>query len=266
MKGEDVIPYEYTIITRSGRNIEGLLTTKLISYGGESAILGIITDITKRKEAEDQIRASLHEKEVLLKEIHHRVKNNLQIISSMLNLQAMQIMDDDLKAVFKESMGRVQSMAIVHEKMYHSKDLSKIGFADYISDLTKELFSSYGVDPSHIRSSVNIDDVKLGVDVAIPCGLIVNELISNSLKHAFPNGEKGEISIDLNRDPDNRFKLTVYDNGTGFPENVDFTEMESLGLRLVNTLVEQLKGTIEMERSGGTRFKIEFIAPDTIVR
>jgi PAS domain S-box-containing protein len=266
MKGEDVIPYEYTIITRSGRNIEGLLTTKLISYGGESAILGIITDITKRKEAEDQIRASLNEKEVLLKEIHHRVKNNLQIISSMLNLQAIQIMDDDLKAVFKESMGRVQSMAIVHEKMYHSKDLSKIGFAEYINDLTRELFSSYGVDPSQIISRVNIEDIKLGVDIAIPCGLIVNELISNSLKHAFPNGEKGEISIDLNRDPDDNFKLMVCDNGKGFPENVDFTEMESLGLRLVNTLVEQLKGTIEMERSEGTRFKIEFTMPDKVNR
>jgi two-component sensor histidine kinase len=178
----------------------------------------------------------------------------------------MQIMDDDLKAVFRESQGRVLSMAIVHEKMYHSKDLARIGFAEYIDDLTKELFSSYGVDSSQIKSEVNIADIKLGVDVAIPCGLIVNELISNSLKHAFPNGEIGEISIDLNKDADNRFKLTIFDNGKGFPDDVDFTEMESLGLRLVNTLVEQLKGTIEMERCQGTKFKIEFSAPEKMTR
>jgi PAS domain S-box-containing protein len=221
-------------------------------------------DITERIETEEQIKASLHEKELLLKEIHHRVKNNLQVISSMLSLQSMQIMDDDLKAMFRESQGRVQTMAIVHEKMYQSADLSKIGFADYIRDLTNELFASYGVDSSRITSEVNVEDVKLGVDVAIPCGLIVNELISNSLKHAFPNGEKGEITINLNKDDDNKFKLIVGDNGVGFPKGIDFKEMESLGLRLVNTLVDQLKGTIELENKGGTKFKIKFTGPEKL--
>jgi two-component sensor histidine kinase len=182
----------------------------------------------------------------------------------MLSLQSMQIMDDDLKAMFRESQGRVQTMAIVHEKMYQSADLSKIGFADYIRDLTNELFASYGVDSSRITSEVNVEDVKLGVDVAIPCGLIVNELISNSLKHAFPNGEKGEITINLNKDDDNKFKLIVADNGVGFPKGIDFKEMESLGLRLVNTLVDQLKGTIELENKGGTKFKIKFTGPEKL--
>jgi PAS domain S-box-containing protein len=218
-------------------------------------------DITERIETEENIKESLHEKELLLKEIHHRVKNNLQVISSMLSLQSMHIMDDDLKAMFRESQGRVQTMAIVHEKMYQSPDLSKIGFADYLKDLTHELFASYGVDSSQITSDVNVADIKLGVDVAIPCGLIVNELISNSLKHAFPNGEKGEIKVHLIKDSEDKFNLVVGDNGVGFPKGIDFKQMESLGLRLVNTLVDQLKGTIELENEGGTKFKIEFTAP-----
>jgi PAS domain S-box-containing protein len=221
-------------------------------------------DITDRRETQEHIKASLQEKELLLKEIHHRVKNNLQVISSMLSLQSMHIMDDDLKAMFRESQGRVQTMAIVHEKMYQSADLSKIGFADYIKDLTNELFVSYGVDSSRITSEVNVEDIKLGVDVAIPCGLIVNELISNSLKHAFPNGEKGEITIDLNKDDDNKFKLIVGDNGVGFPKGIDFKKMESLGLRLVNTLVDQLRGTIELENNEGTKFKIKFTGPEKL--
>jgi PAS domain S-box-containing protein len=221
-------------------------------------------DITNRVETEEHIRASLHEKELLLKEIHHRVKNNLQVISSMLSLQSMHIMDDDLKAMFRESQGRVQTMAIVHEKMYQSPDLSKIGFAEYLKDLTHELFASYGVDSSQITSNVDVADIKLGVDVAIPCGLIVNELISNSLKHAFPNGEKGEIKVNLVRDNEDKFNLVVGDNGVGFPKGIDFKQMESLGLRLVNTLVDQLKGTIELDNEGGTKFKIEFRAPEEL--
>jgi two-component sensor histidine kinase len=219
-------------------------------------------DITERVEVEEHIKASLYEKELLLKEIHHRVKNNLQVISSMLSLQSMKIMDEDLKAMFQESQGRVQTMAIVHEKMYQSPDLSKIGFADYLKDLTNELFSSYGIDTTRIRSNVHVADIKLGVDVAIPCGLIVNELISNSLKHAFPNGEEGEINVDLVQYNGDRFNLVVSDNGVGFPKDIDFKKMESLGLRLVNTLVDQLKGTIELENNEGTKFKIEFSAPE----
>jgi two-component sensor histidine kinase len=179
----------------------------------------------------------------------------------MLSLQSMHIMDDDLKSMFREGQGRVQTMAIVHEKMYQSPDLSKIGFADYLKDLTNELFASYGVDSSQITSQVEVADIKLGVDVAIPCGLIVNELISNSLKHAFPNGKKGEIKINLVRDDKDKFNLVVGDNGVGFPQGIDFKQMESLGLRLVNTLVDQLKGTIELENNNGTTFKIEFQAP-----
>jgi PAS domain S-box-containing protein len=226
-----------------------------------SQVYTTFEDITHRIEAEEHIKASLSEKELLLKEIHHRVKNNLQVISSMLSLQSMQIMDDDLKAMFRESQGRVQTMAIVHEKMYQSADLAKIGFSDYIRDLTRELFVSYGVDSSKITSNISVQNINLGVDVAIPCGLIINELISNSIKHAFPRGKEGEININLISEENNKYKLIVGDNGVGFPEGFDLNHLESLGLRLVNTLVGQLDGKIELDNDNGSTFKIEFTVP-----
>lgn len=214
-------------------------------------------NIAKRKQAEEQIKASLKEKEVLLKEIHHRIKNNLQVISSLLNLQSGYIIDKDAIEMFKESQNRVKSMALIHEKLYQSKDLARIDFAEYIRNLTNYLFRSYGVTSNRIKLKKNVDDVFLGLDTAIPCGLIINELVSNSLKHAFPDGKEGEIHICLFLDND-KFTLIVRDNGVGFPKDLDFRNTESLGLQLVITLVEQLEGTIDLKRSGGTEFKIIF--------
>jgi len=210
------------------------------------------------KKAKEQIKGSLQEKEVLLKEIHHRVKNNLQVISSLLNLQLGYIEDKHGIEIFKESQNRVKSMALIHEKLYESKDLSRIDFAEYIRSLTASLFRSYGVSPGAITLKINGDDVLLGIDTAIPCALIINELISNSLKHAFPARKEGKIRITLRSDNDDKFTLIISDNGVGFSKDLDFRNTETLGLQLVMTLVQQLKGTIELDRSSGTEFKITF--------
>jgi len=220
-------------------------------------------EITERKRAEKQIKASLKEKEVLLKEIHHRVKNNLQVISSLLYVQSKSIKDKEALEMFQDGRNRVRSMALVHERLYQSRDLARVDFAEYVRSLANYLFRSYGVNSNVIKLKINVDDIFLGVDTTIPCGLIINELVSNSLKHAFPPegdrpaGREGEIRIGLSSDND-KFTLMVSDNGFGFPKDLDFRNTESLGLQLVNTLVAQLEGTIELDRSAGMAFKITF--------
>ena len=217
-------------------------------------------ELTERKRIEAQITISLEEKEVLLKEIHHRVKNNLQVISSLLDLQSGNIQDEQFTEMFRDSRDRVRSMALVHESLYHSKDLAKIDFADYIQNLASNLFLSYRIHAGSIALKMRTDDVGLGVDIAIPCGLIVNELVSNALKYAFASGQKGELEIDLHTDENHKITLTVSDDGVGFPEDVDFRNTSSLGLKLVNALVSQIGGTIDMQVKNGTEFTIEFTA------
>jgi len=212
----------------------------------------------ERKQAEEQIKASLKEKEVLLREIHHRVKNNLQVISSMLYIQSGYIKDKEAFEMFKETQNRIKSMALIHEELYQSKDLSKIDVAKYLQKLATDLINSYGIKQEDIKLKMAIHEVLLGVNTAVPCGLIINELVSNSLKHAFPNGKEGEIRVALRSDNANKFALIVSDNGVGFPKDLDFRNTETLGLQLVTTLVKQLGGTIELDRSGGTEFKITF--------
>jgi len=220
------------------------------------AVFGI-RDITDRKRAENKLKSSLEEKEVLLREIHHRVKNNLQVISSLLSLQSRYIKDDETLELFKESQNRVKSMTLVHEKLYQSEDLARIDFESYIKKLTEHLFHSYGVDINNVFLEINVDQLSLDVNTAIPCGLIINELVTNSMKHAFPEGKNGKIGVNLHLDGD-KLLLTVYDDGIGFPENLDFRKTKSLGLRLVSTLTEQLGGNIELYREKGTRFNIIF--------
>ena len=220
-------------------------------------------EIAERKRAEEQIKASLAEKEVLLKEIHHRVKNNLQVISSLLYLQSKSIEDKAALQMFQESQNRVRSMAFIHERLYQSQDLARVDFAEYVRSLTNYLFRSYGVSTDVIQLKINMDDLPLGIDTAIPCGLIVNELVSNSLKYAFPDGRGGEIRIELRSDGDNRIALMVSDDGVGLPEDLDFRKTESLGLQLVNNLsVAQLEGAIDLDRRGGTTFRITFTGLD----
>lgn len=213
-------------------------------------------EITERKKAEKQMKKSLQEKVVLLREIHHRVKNNMQVISSLLNLQSAHIKDEDDLKIFKDGQSRVKSMAMIHEKLYQSDDFSKIDFRDYIQSLVSEIFATHIVG-SDIKISVDSKDIFFDVDTAIPLGLIMNELLTNSVKHAFPDDKDGEIYVYLKKE-DERYLLIVSDNGIGFPKDIDFRKTETLGLQLVNRLVEQLDGTIELDRGHGTEFKIHF--------
>ncbi len=215
--------------------------------------------LAERKLAEDQIKASLKEKEVLLQEVHHRVKNNLQVISSLLNLQSEQIQEEKSRAMLKDSQNRILSMSLIHEKLYQSKDFAKIDFNEYVRELVDDLFQSYGDDAGKIALNINVGTVSLGIDSAIPCGLIINELVTNSLKYAFPGGRKGELNISLRPTNGNMIELIVGDNGVGIPEDVDFKKTASLGLHIVTMLVEgQLYGEISLDRSKGTEFKIKF--------
>jgi PAS domain S-box-containing protein len=256
--GQQCPPFDVEVYTEAGEKLDVELRGSLLRKKGKVVgIVGVMRDITERKQAEEQIKASLKEKEVLLKEIHHRVKNNLQVISSLLYLQSKNIKDKQTIKMFRDSESRVRSMSLVHERLYQSQDLARVDFAEYMRSLANHLFRSYGINTNVIQLKINSDDVFLGVDTAIPCGLIINELVSNSLKHAFPDGREGEVRIELRAD-DGQFMLMVSDNGVGFPQDLDFRDTGSLGLQLVNTLVEQIEGTIELDRSDGTAFRIAF--------
>ena len=218
---------------------------------------GIIEDITKRKKAEDQIKKNLEEKEVLLKEVHHRVKNNMQVIMSLLRLQTNYITDKHAKSLFKDSQSRVASMALIHEKLYKSKNLSSIDFNEYLRDLTQTLIQSYNIGHKMIRFELKIENVFLNINQAIPCGLIINELVTNSLKYAFPGNIKGKIAIDFHLNKD-QYSLIVYDNGVGISADTVLENPKTLGLQLVNALIQQLHGTLELKRKNGTAFNICF--------
>jgi PAS domain S-box-containing protein len=221
-------------------------------------IVAIYNDITERKRAEEAAQASLREKEVLLREIHHRVKNNMQVISSLFNLQAGKILNPEYRKILKEGQTRLRAMSLVHEKLYQSRDLSKIDLAVYIQSLGIQLFQTYLIDPDQVQLETDFEEVPLDLNSAVPCGLILNELISNSLKHAFPEGRKGLIRIGLKHGPDDTIILQVADNGIGFPKNLDFRQSESLGLEVANLLVGQIEGTIELDRTNGTAFTVTF--------
>ncbi len=218
-------------------------------------------DVAERTHAEERIAASLREKEVLLKEIHHRVKNNMQIISSILSLQSGLIKNRHTLKVFADSQNRIRSMALVHEKLYESKDLARIDFAEYVRSMTGYLLSLHGIG-NGIRFRIDIKDILLDVNAAIPCGLIINELVSNSLKHAFPKGRKGQIYIGLRSAEAGKLTLTVKDDGVGLPKGLDFKKTKSLGMQLIIMLTEQLGGSIEVDTKKGATFKITFAGPN----
>jgi two-component sensor histidine kinase len=212
-----------------------------------------------RKQAEARIKASLHEKELLLKEIHHRVKNNMQIISSILTLQSVSTGNEKLTSIFNQCQDRINSMALVHEKLYQTEDLSDINFKEYIETLTKSLFDSYKKDKDEINLKIDVEDVFLDIDTAIPLGLVINELVTNSLKHAFKKKGKGKISIFLQDINENKLKLRLTDNGIGFPKGFDFRNTDSLGFQLITLLAEnQLKGKIDLHQNEGTEFRLTF--------
>lgn len=220
--------------------------------------IGIHSDITDRKKYENTIETSLKQKDMLLKEIHHRVKNNLQIISSLIKLQSAHVKDKEIHSLFAESQNRIKTMALIHEKLYRSTDISVIEFYDYIKNLVNSLYSSYGISIERVKPEIEFRSIYLDIDTAIPCGLIINELISNCLKYAFPDLRKGKICIDLKELNESDYVLIIRDDGIGIPESVDFGNTNSLGLKLVKILSEQLGGTVELIRNNGSEFRISF--------
>jgi PAS domain S-box-containing protein len=246
-------------------------------------VLSSVVDITERKRADlerdgltgqlrslnaelearvrdrtSQLSATLKEREVLLQEIHHRVKNNLQVISSLINLQVRQVSDVPTRAALQECQTRVQAIALIHEKLYQSTDYSRVPFSEYSRSLAANIFEATGVSPAAIALNMNVEPISLAVDKAIPCGLIMNELITNALKHAFPMGREGAIQVELRKPSERQVLLSVSDDGIGLRDNFDIEESSSLGMQLVSTLVEQLDGHLEMTRQIGTNFTVTF--------
>ncbi|OIP70282.1 MAG: hypothetical protein AUK43_09855 [Oscillatoriales cyanobacterium CG2_30_40_61] len=240
-----------------GRTVERDYVPIMIQ-GNYQGHLWMYRDITEYKQAEDSLITSLREKEVLLKEIHHRVKNNLLVVSNLLEFQSDMFTEPELIKVLDDSRNRIYSMALIHEKLYRSTNLEKINFGDYLEDLIDNLFESYNIQAGRIEFKLDVEPVGLNIETAQPCGLIVNELISNTLKHAFPNGRSGIVDLGLHQNPEDKIILTVRDNGIGFPAGVDFRNVESLGMELVCTLTEQIEGTITLNQENGTLFTVSF--------
>lgn len=227
------------------------------SEGNYIGAIEALRDVTSLRNAENKLKKSLYEKEMLLKEIHHRVKNNLMIISSLLNLQANYLKDQESIDIFKESQNRAQSMALIHQRLYQSDDLKSIGFKEYISTLARDLYQSYVNDPGRISLQLNIEDVDIDIDHAIPLGLILNEIITNSMKYGFPGDLAGKIFVDLRKN-DDEYILIVGDDGVGIPSDIDLEKSSTLGMQLINGLTGQIGGEIELNRDNGTEFKITF--------
>ncbi|MBL7936574.1 MAG: PAS domain S-box protein [Bacteroidia bacterium] len=220
-------------------------------------VSGIGFDITENKKNEEKITQSLKEKDVLLKEVHHRVKNNMQVISSILNLQSSYVKDAYALNLLKECQNRIKSMAFIHESLYQTKNFESVNFSEYVTTLSKNLVHTYSINTKKIKLILTLDDLFLSLDASIPCGLIINEIISNSLKYAFPNNRDGIIFVTL-RVNKKKVSIDVGDNGVGIQETVDIKNTQTLGLQLVDTLVDQLNGTLKLIRKNGTTFSIEF--------
>ncbi|MBU0485532.1 MAG: sensor histidine kinase [Proteobacteria bacterium] len=218
------------------------------------------TEVEERIKAERQIKSSLDEKELLLIEIHHRVKNNMQIVSSLLKLQCRQTDDPHVIEILNESQNRIQAMALIHETFYQPGNLTTISIREYIKNMAINLFDTYAIDPERIQLITEFEGISMGIDTATPCGLIINELITNCLKYAFPNKRPGKINITVKKDPLlKEFQLIVQDNGVGLPRDLDIYHTKTLGLQLVvNLTTNQLQGSVEVHRAIGTTFIISF--------
>jgi two-component sensor histidine kinase/DNA-binding response OmpR family regulator len=227
---------------------------------GQRVVDGLAEDITERKKVDLQIQAALREKEALLRELFHRVKNNLQVVSSLLNLQSESLTDEQAIEMFRESRHRIHSMALIHERLYLAKDLTRINIEQYVHDLASELFFAYGVSAERVRLDVDIntDGSVIDIEKAVPAGLIINELLTNALKYAFPNGRAGKLLVRIEPVPGDMLKLTVADDGVGLPAGVDVNDPATLGLQLVSTLAEQLRGSLEARPQPGAAFTVTF--------
>ncbi|WP_321506554.1 PAS domain S-box protein [uncultured Methanoregula sp.] len=295
MAGIEIPSYELKIVAKDNTIRTVLVNGATVSFEGKPASLNVLSDITAIKMAEESIRyaneelekrvaertnelsstndqliseiaarakaeadisRSLEEKDLLLREIHHRVKNNLQIIASLLNLQSRYITDEKVLESIRDSQSRVRAMALVHERIYRSHNISDINLKEYLNYLTKQIFQFYNIRHNQVAITITMDEITADIDTLIPAGLILNELVSNSLKHAFPEGRKGIISIECERQESNTLRFIYHDDGAGLPPGFDWKNTESLGLRLVNNLVDQLNGTIDLSEGNGTTFII----------
>jgi PAS domain S-box-containing protein len=260
LRADDSSEYEIDIVRKDGevRNLE--VWRKRVLWNGNEHYQVIYRDITERKLSEERIHASLREKEILLMEVHHRVKNNMQVISGLLDLQASSSGNPELIERLNESQSRIRSMALIHEKLYGSKDFARIDLAGYVRTLSQDLFQSYKINPGKIDLIVQPDgDVYVDINKAIPCGLILNELISNVFKHAFPRDRHGELQIIIRETENTEIEILLRDNGVGLPDDVDIHQPRTVGLHLVNGLVKnQLDGQMEVRRDNGTEFRIKF--------
>jgi two-component sensor histidine kinase len=224
---------------------------------------GSTTDIDASKQAEETLRQLVHEKEVMLREIHHRVKNNLQVISSLIDLQAGNLPDPEVRAVFSDMSDRVRAMSVVHERLYNAANLAEVDFASYAENLLETLWQIHGAVAANVRLSLKLEPLTLPVEPAIPLGLILNELATNTLKHAFRGRGAGEVTVGLRRDPSaGEVILWVHDDGVGLPAELNLLQPHSLGLRLVQMLARQLRGSMEVARDTGTEFRVRFPAAE----
>lgn len=258
--GEKLGGMEYTVKKKDGSFHPIIVHVDPIIHNDKfKGLRGVIVDISELKDTENKLKASVKEKDMLIKEIHHRVKNNMQIISSLLSLQKQFIDDEEFIDLLQESQNRVKSMAMIHEKLYQSNDLIHINVSEYIKGLVLDLFNSYNIQKEQIKLNIEVEDFSMGIETAVPCGLIISELISNSLKYAFPEGKKGKVYVGLKTLNDKgKYELKISDNGIGLQDQIDLQKTNTLGLQLVNILTKQLNGLILINREYGTEFKIIF--------
>ena len=249
------------VTTPDGRTWELRTMPVKDEEGTTVSVVEVGRDITERKWVHERLKTSLREKETLLQELNHRTKNNLQVVASLLSLQSHSVTDPQALNILREAQDRIRSISLVHEKLYHSRDMSRISLRDYLEDLANSLITGYQADPGRIVLRLDVADIPLSPDIVSTCGLVVSELISNSLKYAFPDRRAGEIMVTVSTAQDGMFELRVSDNGIGFPEGFDFRRTKALGLRLVAQLVEhQLQGTIGLGSKGAPEFVIRFPA------
>jgi PAS domain S-box-containing protein len=229
-----------------------------VETGEGPLILSVILDLSERKQAEKLVHDALQQKELLLKEVHHRVKNNLQVVHSLLDLQALKISDTEMVDLLRESQNRIRSMSLIHQTLYQSHDFAQVDFKRFLGELLPQLTESYSARSRQVNIKIRALDVKLPINEAIPCGLIVNELVSNALKHGFPNDRRGELLVEISQDADQVVELAISDDGQGIPPDMNLAKSESLGLQLVHLLTRQLHGVLDVQRSNPTRFTLRF--------
>lgn len=234
------------------------MTLNYVEYQGRALAISFVRDVTEQKHAQEQLLISLKEKEIMLKEIHHRVKNNLQIVSSLLSLQAPTLKDPRAIDLFRDSQNRIRSMSLVHENLYQLENLAKVDFKEYLRNVTADLVRMYNVPG--VAASIDADDVHLEIDTAVPVGLIVNELLSNALKHAFKGKSGGRVDVSLRRSEDSVVELSIADDGVGLPEGFDPQKVDSMGMHLIDGLARQIEGKLSLEHGHGSRFVLTFKA------